>query len=213
MAVFIAMSVTWDLILKGEAKMSFFASPFRWSFFGMGLLRCIGGEAILMFEDYIKLFNISICSRCTHTTWQQQPLSKKMCRRLTSEMGKLNDDGKCLKMRSKMPQHMKSQLDFPAYSASDLHGKPIGVSNKKDASLKTRCWDILLPFSVHISILHLHYSHCLLRSSLSLWAYSWWHQTTNEYFMTLFYPWANNRCYKKLKYISPHLGALHIPQP
>lgn len=42
---------------------------------------------------------------------------------------------------------------------------------------------------------------------------SWLHQTTNEYFMTLCYPWANNSCYKKLNYVFPHLGALHKSLP
>lgn len=74
MVVFTAISITWDLIPEGDRVTVF--------------LVVFGGETILIFVDYINLSNITIRSRCAPHYLAAATPEQKVCRRLTSEMGK-----------------------------------------------------------------------------------------------------------------------------
>lgn len=71
---------------------------------------------------------------------------------------------------------------------------------------------LLSTCSVFFSGPYLHHFLFPPASLPSLSLYMKWHQTPNEYFMTLLYPCANNGCYKNHKYISllPGAGAVWL---
>lgn len=135
------------------------------------------------------------------------------CRRLTSEReGEAVWRLKYLKMSREIPQHKQSQLNFPSYSVRNLHGTPICVSNTK-----RQLWNVGAETLPQVSecaphsILVLHLlSYCVFPFRLCLQLYRW-HHTTNAFFMTILYPWANNRCYKKPKYVPAYCRALYAP--
>lgn len=87
------------------------------------------------------------------------------------ERGKPLEWEKCLRMRTEIPQHTKSQHGFPAYSARDLHGNPICVSNIKTLLAQLGTITIsLLSFSIFFCsllalfpfvLLHLLFRLCL----------------------------------------------------
>lgn len=123
------------------------------------------------------------------TGFREAPECIKHCRKLTSERrGSHKKDERCMKMKSYVAEHKKSQLSLSLLIHPELRlGIPLVFLVKRGIaqSLTGRDWHLLPPsFLFCLFVLYFHHSFCLPASTT--FSFCWkWHQSTNKYFMML----------------------------